>query len=140
IWSLTTNVATSRAAIARAADRAIFHDLFLATLAASATPIGPDGHHAVATEVDADPGCVAAAEPGTATRTVCVCRLSRRRSARISEACWYRRLRSFSSALSIINSNPAGSSGLNAGADAGAPWRMESKTAAEVSPRKGSDP
>ena len=64
-------------------------------------------------------------------------RFSRCRSVRISAALWYRRSRSFSSALSIIRSNSAGMSGFSRTAGVGVPSRIALKITAELSPRNG---
>ena len=53
-------------------------------------------------------------DAGAATALVdSVSRFSRCRSVRISEACWYRRFRSFSSALLMISSSLGGTSGFS---------------------------
>ena len=69
-----------------------------------------------------------------------VSRFSRCRSARISEACWYRRSRSFSNALLMMSSSLGGRSGFRRSGGAGARFRIASKIVAELSPRKGSVP
>src|SRR5215469_9734215 len=67
-------------------------------------------------------------------------RFSRWRSVRMSEAFWYRRLRSFSKHLLMISSNFGGMSGFNLVVEAGVLLRIESKMTPDVSPRNGSVP
>src|SRR5208283_4980822 len=69
-----------------------------------------------------------------------VSRLRRFKSVRMSEACWYRRSRSFSMALMMSCSNSTGRLLLRRTAAAGALWRMASKMAPELSPWKGREP
>src|SRR6516225_11321045 len=69
-----------------------------------------------------------------------VSRFSRCKSVRTSEACWYRRLRSFSKHLLIISSILVGRSGFRRLAETGTRLRMDSKITADVSPRKGNWP
>jgi hypothetical protein len=71
---------------------------------------------------------------------VSVSRFSRCRSVRISEACWYRRLRSFSRLLWMISSSFCGMSGFKRTADVAVPSSMALKINAEVSPRNGKVP
>src|SRR5215469_1531549 len=67
-------------------------------------------------------------------------RFRRFKSARISAALWQRTSRSFSRALLIIRSNSDGISGFTLLGGAGVLFRIASKIAADVSPRKGSTP
>src|SRR5258708_22427604 len=69
-----------------------------------------------------------------------VSRFSLCKSARISDACWYRRFRSFSNALLIRASSLDGKSGFRRTGETGARSRIAWKISAEVSPRKGSMP
>jgi len=69
-----------------------------------------------------------------------VSRFSRCRSARISEACWYRRFRSFSRPLLMIRSSSADRSGFSRTANVGAVSRMALKITPELSPRNGNVP
>src|SRR5438132_13771510 len=99
----------------------------------TAVPVG-----GVITAMPGDGGDSAAAT--IALRLESVSRFNRCRSVRMSDACWYRKLRSFSSALLIMSSSLAGSSGFRRTGAVGALCRMESNIAAEVSPRKGREP
>jgi len=58
----------------------------------------------------------------------------------MSEACWYRRLRSFSRALWMTSSSFVGTSGFIRTGDTSGRSRMALKISAEVSPRNGSVP
>src|SRR6516164_6164759 len=66
--------------------------------------------------------------------------MTRFRSARSSEACWYRRSRSFSKALLMTSSSFGGRSGFSRTGETGTRLRMASKIVAELSPRKGDCP
>src|SRR5246127_536494 len=67
-------------------------------------------------------------------------RFNRCRSVRISEACWYRRFRSFSKDLLTISSSFGGTSGFSRTTEAGVRFRMDSKITPELSPRNGRVP
>jgi hypothetical protein len=69
-----------------------------------------------------------------------VSRFSRWRSVRMSEACWYRRFRSFSKHFVTIRSSSAGRSGFSRTGGTGARFRIESKITPELSPRNGNVP
>src|SRR5262249_49412497 len=69
-----------------------------------------------------------------------VSRFSRCKSVRMSEACWYRRLRSFSRHLLMISSSFGGISGLIRIGEAGGRSRIALKITPEVSPRNGTVP
>jgi hypothetical protein len=58
----------------------------------------------------------------------------------MSAACWYRRLRSFSSDLLTNRSSSAGSPGFRRAGATGARFKIASKISAERSPRKGNIP
>src|ERR1700693_5249603 len=75
-----------------------------------------------------------------ARRPLAVSRLSRFRSARMSDAFWYRRSRSFSSALLIMSSSFDGRSGFNRTGANGARFRIASVITPDVSPRNGTAP
>jgi hypothetical protein len=81
-----------------------------------------------------------AAVTDAADRPESVSRFSLFRSARRSEACWYRTSRSFSSALLMILSNSCGNSGFNRTGETGALCRIASKSAAVVCPVNGLAP
>ena len=63
-------------------------------------------------------------------------RFKRARSDFRSAACWYRRLRSFSIALSMMRSSSSGTSGFTDTIGGGVRLRMASKTTAAVGPAK----
>src|SRR5574341_640180 len=65
-----------------------------------------------------------------------ISRFSRFKSARISEAVWYRTSRSFSSALLMIRSSSGLSSGFRRRGGIGALLRIASKITAVVGPEK----
>ena len=67
-------------------------------------------------------------------------RFSRRNSDFMSEACWKRSSRSFSSARLMTSSSFGGRSGLSRTGATGARFRMASKITPEVSPRNGIAP
>src|SRR5258708_27259354 len=69
-----------------------------------------------------------------------VSRLRRFRSVRISEACWYLKLRSFSKHLLIISSNFGGRSGSSRVGATGVRFRIASNIVGELFPRKGCCP
>jgi hypothetical protein len=62
------------------------------------------------------------------------------RSARRSEACWYRSFRSFSSARLMMSSSFWGRSGFNRIGEIGSRFIIDSKITPEVSPRNGKVP
>src|SRR4029077_19245024 len=83
--------------------------------------------------------------PGSATaatglRLESVSLFRRCSSARISEACWYRNSRSFSSARLMIRSSSGGKSGFSRTGAAGERLRIASKIVAVLSPRNGNAP
>ena len=67
-------------------------------------------------------------------------RLRRERSVLRSVAVWWRRLRSFSRALSRMRESSGGSAGFTCAAGSGSRFRIASKTTADVSPGNGSEP
>ena len=73
-------------------------------------------------------------------RPLSVSLFKRCRSARISAAPWYRSVRSFSSALSMIRSSSGGKSGFSRTAGTGARFKIASEITPGLSPRKGSVP
>src|SRR5215831_9896663 len=76
----------------------------------------------------------------TKERSDSLSRLSRCKSVRMSEACWYRRFRSFSNALLMISSNFRERLGFNRTGGTGSRFRIASNIAAALSSRNGSCP
>ncbi len=88
----------------------------------------------------ASPRLCAGREAPAATNPDPESRLSLCRSVRMSEAFWKRCLRSFSSALLMISSSFAGTSGFSRTGATGTRFRIASVSKPEVSPRKGRTP
>src|SRR5256885_3338883 len=109
-----------------------------ATTAATMTSAAPIAQSAVAERAGLDESTGA----GIAVLVFpeVISRFRRFRSARISAALWQRTSRSFSRALLIILSRSRGSSGCIRVRGAGGLFKMASKIAAVVSPRKGRTP
>ena len=137
-----------------AAGTRTFQSVFLPATATSVTFTVADDDEGVTpgAEPDVGPGCGAATcellsrttatvpELATATRPVSVSRFSRNNSERMSEACWYRSSRSFSSARLMMSSSLGGRSGFNRNGGSGARFMMPSKMMPELSPRNGKVP
>ncbi len=70
-------------------------------------------------------------------RPLSVSRFNRFKSARTSDACWYRSSRSFSSALRTVASNPVGTSGFTCDGGSGSSRRMALQISPELEPSNG---